>query len=261
VFVRDVISWIIFWSYPKTIHENARNTTKKMYFVRIYLYHKALTPFCFSRVFDDSRERAKMEKPATTDYPIEETVRRRWSPRAFSDRAVEPDKLRRLFEAARWAPSSFNEQPWSFIIATKENPDEYAQLLSCLIEKNQEWARLAPVLMVSIAKLNFEKTGKPNRHAFHDVGMAMASLLVQATALGLFVHQMAGFSVEKVRESFAVPAGFEPVAAVAVGYPADPEVLPESFREREVGPRSRKPINEFVFEGKWGEMSPVVSAR
>jgi nitroreductase len=128
-----------------------------------------------------------------------------------------------------------------------------------LVESNQQWARLAPVLMVSVAKLNFEKNGKPNRHAFHDVGMAMGSLLVQATALGLFVHQMAGFSVEQVRETFAVPAGFEPVAAIAVGYPADPEVLPEKFRERELGPRSRKRINEFVFERKWGESSPIVS--
>jgi nitroreductase len=200
-----------------------------------------------------------MEKPAPTDYPIEATLSRRWSPRAFSDRAVEPDKLRSLFEAARWAPSSFNEQPWSFIVTTKEKPEEYEQLLSCLIEKNQQWAKLAPVLMVSVAKLNFEKTGKPNRHAYHDVGMAMGSLLVEATALGLFVHQMAGFSVEKVRQTYGVPAGFEPVAAVAVGYPADPEVLPEGFRAQEVGPRLRKPITEFVFEAKWGEKSPLVS--
>jgi nitroreductase len=128
-----------------------------------------------------------------------------------------------------------------------------------LIESNQQWARLAPVLMVSVAKLNFDKTGKANRHAFHDVGMALGALLVEATALGLFVHQMAGFSVDKVRETFAVPAGFEPVAAIAIGYPADPDVLPEALREREVAPRTRKPINEFVFEGKWGESSPIVS--
>jgi nitroreductase len=194
-----------------------------------------------------------MEKPATTDYPIEETIRRRWSPRAFSERAVEPEKLRRLFEAARWAPSSFNEQPWSFIVTTKEQPESYQQLLSCLIEWNQEWAKLAPVLLLSIAKSNFENKGQPNRHAFHDVGMAVGFLLVEATALGLFVHQMAGFSVEKARTAFAVPPGFEPVAAIAIGYPAGPEVLPESFQDREVGPRSRKPISEFVFGGKWGE--------
>ena len=194
-----------------------------------------------------------MEKPAPTDYSIEELIRRRWSPRAFADRMVEREKLASLFEAARWAPSSFNEQPWSFIVATKDKPDEYARLLSCLMEKNQQWAQLAPVLMVSVAKLNFGKTGKPNRHAFHDVGLAMGTMLVQATALGLFVHQMAGFSPDKVREAFAVPEGFEPVAAIAVGYAADPEVLPESFREQEVGPRQRRPISKFVFEGRWGE--------
>ena len=200
-----------------------------------------------------------MEKPAPTDHPIEEIIRRRWSPRAFSEQPVEPDKLRSLFEAARWAPSSFNEQPWVYIIATKDKPDEYAQMLSCLMEKNQQWARLAPVLMVSVAKLNFDKTGKPNRHALHDVGLATGAMLAQATALDLFVHQMAGFSVEKVRATYGLPGGFEPVAAIAFGYPAEPEALPESFREQEVAPRRRKPISDFVFEGKWGEVSPLVS--
>ena len=199
-----------------------------------------------------------MEKPAPADYPIEEILRQRWSPRAFSDRNVEAKKLLSLFEAARWAPSSFNEQPWSFIVATKDKPAEHAQLLNCLMEKNQQWAKLAPVLMVSVARLNFEKTGKPNRHAFHDVGLAMGNLLVQATALGLFVHQMAGFSVDKVRETYDVPPDFEPVAAIAVGYLTDPEVLPEAFREQELGPRSRKPIGSFVFEGKWGEVSSLL---
>lgn len=201
-----------------------------------------------------------MEKPAPNDHPIEEIIRRRWSPRAFSDRPVEREKLLSLFEAARWAPSSFNEQPWSFIVTTKDKPDEYARMLSCLVEKNQQWAQLAPVLMVSVAKLNFEKNGKPNRHAFHDVGLAMGTMLVQATALGLFVHQMAGFSVDKVREAFGVPEGFEPVAAVAIGYAADPEVLPEAFREQEVGPRRRKPISEFVFEGGWGKNARILRA-
>jgi nitroreductase len=199
-----------------------------------------------------------MEKPAATEYPIEEILRRRWSPRAFADRMVDREKLLSLFEAARWAASCFNEQPWQFIIATKQNAEEYAALLSCLIERNQEWARLAPVLMVSVAKMNFAKTGKPNRHAFHDVGLALGNMIVQATALGLFVHQMAGFSAEKVRELYAVPDGYEPVAAIAVGYPAEVDVLPESFRERELGPRSRKPIESFVFEAQWGRQSPLV---
>ena len=199
-----------------------------------------------------------MEKLAPIDHPIQDILKRRWSPRAFSDRIVEREKLQSLFEAARWAASSFNEQPWSFIVTTKEKPEQHAALVGCLTEKNQQWAQRAPVLMVSVAKLNFEKNGKPNRHAFHDVGMAVGNLIVQATALDLYVHQMAGFSVEKVRENYGVPEGFEPVAAIAVGYPDDPNVLPAAFREQEVGPRQRKPIDSFVFEAKWGETSPLV---
>src|SRR5260370_15292830 len=148
-----------------------------------------------------------MEKPAETQYPIEEILRRRWSPRAFSARPVEPEKLQSLFEAARWAASSFNEQPWNFIVATKQNPEEHEHLLSCLVEGNQRWARAAPVLMVSVATLNFDKTGKPNRHAVHDVGLAVQNLIIEATALGLFVHQMAGFSPQKVREIYGVAGG------------------------------------------------------
>jgi nitroreductase len=200
-----------------------------------------------------------MDKPAPVNHPIEDILKRRWSPRAFSDRMVEPEKLQSLFEAARWAASSFNEQPWSFIVATKDKSEDYAALLSCLTEKNQQWARLAPVLMVSVAKLKFEKNGKPNRHAFHDVGLAVANMIVQATAFGLYVHQMAGFSPERVREVYGVPEGFEPVAAIAVGYPDDPNVLPESFREQEIGPRRRKAIDSFVFEARWGKASPIVN--
>jgi len=200
-----------------------------------------------------------MEKPAETRYPIEEILRRRWSPRAFSDRLVEPEKLQSLFEAARWAASSFNEQPWNFIVATKQKPEEHARLLSCLVEGNQRWAREAPVLMVSVAKLNFDKTGKPNRHAFHDVGQAVESMIVQATSIGLFVHQMAGFAPEKVRELFGVPEGFEPVAAMAVGYGLALDELPEGSREFELGARSRKPVGSFVFEAHWGEASRLVS--
>jgi nitroreductase len=199
-----------------------------------------------------------MEKPAQTDYPIIELLKRRWSPRAFSDRMVEPEKLLSLFEAARWAPSSFNEQPWYFVLATREKPEEHAQLLSCLVEKNQEWARLAPVLMVSVAKLIFDRTGKPNRHAFHDLGMAVGNLLIQATALDLCVHQMAGFSMEKVAELYHIPREFEPVAVIAVGYGLDLEDLPEPVREFELGPRSRRPIPSFVFEGEWGQPASLV---
>jgi len=198
-----------------------------------------------------------MEKPAATDYPIEELLRRRWSPRAFSDQPVESEKLLTLFEAARWAPSSFNEQPWSFIVASKQNKEEHALLLSCLMERNQQWAQRAPILMASVAKLDFERTGKTNRHAAHDVGLAMGNILVQATALGLVVHQMAGFYPEKVRQIYDVPEGFEPLTVIAIGYPAGVDVLPETFRAQELGPRTRKPLNSFVFQGRWGEPSEL----
>ena len=199
-----------------------------------------------------------MEKPAPTQYPIAEILRRRWSPRAFANRFVEKEKLQSLLEAARWAPSSFNEQPWYFIVATKQKPEEHARLLSCLTEKNQQWSRQAPVLMVSVAKLNFDRTGKPNRHAFHDVGLAVGNMIVEATALELFVHQMAGFSPERVREIYGVPAGFEPVAGIAIGYGGEVDALPEPFRQQELRERSRKPIDSFVFESVWGATSELV---
>lgn len=200
-----------------------------------------------------------MEKPAPTDYPILDLLRQRWSPRAFSQQLVEPEKLMSLFEAARWAASSFNEQEWYFVLATKDKPDEHAALLGCLTEKNQQWAKLAPVLMVSVAKLNFDHTGKPNRHAFYDVGMAVGNLITQATALDLFAHQMAGFSKEKVAELYSIPEGFEPVAAIALGYGGELDRLPEQFRAQELAPRTRRPIQSFVFQGQWGQTASIVS--
>ncbi len=197
-----------------------------------------------------------MNKPAETNYPIHELLRQRWSPRAFSDRMVEPEKLRSLLEASRWAPSSFNEQPWNFIMATKEDRTEYDRLLSCLTETNILWAQKAPVLMVSVAKLHFTETGKPNRHAFHDVGLASENLAIQATSMDLFVHMMAGFYPDKVRELFKIPEGYEPVAAITLGYPGDPQTLPERLRERELTPRRRKLLQEFVFTGQWGKTPP-----
>ena len=192
-----------------------------------------------------------MEKPAETAHPIEELLRRRWSPRAFAERAVEPEKLARLFEAARWSASCFNEQPWSFIVATRDDEAEFARLLSCLIEGNQAWASHAPLLMVSIARLNFMQNGKPNRHAIHDVGLATAQMIVQAMAMGLFVHPMAGFYPDKVRELYGVPEGYEPVAAIAAGYAGDPVALSESLRQRELAPRVRKPQEDFVYRGRF----------
>jgi nitroreductase len=194
-----------------------------------------------------------MERLTNNEYPIHDLLRRRWSPRAFSERSVEPVLLARLFEAARWAPSSFNEQPWAFIVATKEQPDDFARVLGCLVAGNQTWARLAPVLMLSVAHSTFVRNGNPNRHAFHDVGTAMAQLTLQATAEGLFVHQMAGILADEAKRTFAIPDGWEAVAGVALGYLGDPATLPEELRKREAGPRERKKLNEFVFTGAWGQ--------
>jgi nitroreductase len=199
-----------------------------------------------------------MEKPADTMYPIEPLLTQRWSPRAFANRPVEPEKLLRLWEAARWSASCANQQPWYFLVATKEDDAEYARLLSCLRENNQQWASSAPVLMVSVAKLSFDANGQPNRYAFHDVGLAVANLIVQATALGLFVHQMAGFYPDKVRELYDVPDDFEPVAGIVLGYPGDPGILSEELQQRELAPRVRKPLETFIFQGAWGQIAPCV---
>ncbi len=200
-----------------------------------------------------------MEKLGETKYPVHELLRRRWSPVAFSDRRVDPETIGSLLEAARWAPSSFNEQPWSFIVATKDEPAEFERLLGCLVEGNITWAKQAPVLMLSVAELNFARNQKPNRHAFHDVGLAAANLVVQATSLGLAVHQMAGILPDKAREVYGIPEDYEVVAGIALGYPGDAAKLDEKLRRREQAPRSRKPLEEFVFTDRWGKKSPLVT--
>ena len=202
-----------------------------------------------------------MQKLADTTYPIESLLKQRWSPRAFAERPVEIEKLLSLWEAARWSASCANQQPWYFIVATREDAVEYARLLSCLRETNQQWAAHAPVLMVSVAKLAFDMNGQPNRYAFHDVGLAVANLIVQATALGLCVHQMAGFYPDKVRELYGVPDGFEPVADIVLGYPGDPAILPADLQQRELALRVRKPLETFIFQGTWGATSPLVKPR
>ena len=199
-----------------------------------------------------------MEKPAGAAHPIHDVIARRWSPRAFDERPVEQETLKSLFEAARWAPSSNNEQPWRFIVASKETSTDYDRLFACLVEGNRKWAFRAPVLILSVASLLFEDDGKPNRHALHDTGMAAENFVLQATALGLQAHQMAGFDTQKARETCLIPIGFDPVAMIALGYPGDPAVLPDYLREREIKPRERQPIGDFVFSIKWGQTSPLV---
>ncbi|MBH0200726.1 MAG: nitroreductase family protein [Nitrospira sp.] len=197
-----------------------------------------------------------MDQPAHTHFPIHELLARRWSPRAFDERRVDADALRTLLEAARWAPSSNNEQPWRFIVATKDHEAEWNRLFECLAEGNKTWAFRAPVLMLSVAGMYFEDDGKSNRHAFHDTGLATENLVLQAAASGLVAHQMAGFDIEKARVDLRIPAGYEPVAMIAIGYQGNSDILPERLRERELRPRTRRPIGEWTFAGQWGVSIP-----
>jgi nitroreductase len=160
-----------------------------------------------------------------------------------------------LFEAARWAASSFNEQPWRYIVATKADTREFDRVLSCLVEGNQIWAKNAPVLALGCTSLKFALNGKPNTAALHDLGLASGSLTFEATARGIFVHQMIGILPDKVREVFGVPDDFQPLTGLAIGYLADPGVLPEKLRSRDVAARERRRLPDFVFAGSWGAPS------
>jgi nitroreductase len=200
-----------------------------------------------------------MHKPAPSDFPVHQLIIDRWSPRAFSEKHVPPDVLRSLFEAARWAPSSNNEQPWAYLVATRDDHENFARMLSVLIEFNANWAKGAPVLALAVAQLNFAKNNAPNRNAQYDTGAATALLSVEATARGLAVHQMAGFVPAKAREVFAIPAGWEAIAAIAIGHPGDPNSLSQPLKDRELAPRTRKPLSEFVMSGHWGHTASFVA--
>ncbi|MCG8362507.1 MAG: nitroreductase family protein [Pseudanabaenales cyanobacterium] len=200
-----------------------------------------------------------MSKEASPDYPIHELLAKRWSPYGFQNRPVAEADLRSLFEAARWSASSFNEQPWRFIIATQANALDFEKMLSCLAEPNQVWAKAAPVIALGIAKLDFTHNGKPNRVAIYDLGAAACSLTLEATARGLMVHQMAGVLPDKARQLYQVPDGFEVMTGLAIGYIADPNDLADNLKQRDLKPRQRQPLSEFVFGGKWGATSEVVS--
>jgi len=201
------------------------------------------------------------KKGASPDYPIREILTERWSPYAFENRPVSEADLRSLFEAARWAPSSYNEQPWRYIIATKDNPVQFQQLLSCLVDSNQVWAKAAPVLALGVVSLKFARNAKDNRAAVHDLGLAAGNLVVEATARGLFVHQMIGILPDKASEIYGIPEVFEAWTAMAIGYRGDPTTLPEGLKERDLAPRQRKPLHEFVFSGQWGKPSSLLLPR
>jgi len=179
---------------------------------------------------------------------ILEIIQERWSPYAFSSAPVEEFKLKAMFEAAGYAPSCNNEQPWEFVFATQDEKDVFDDFVGFLNDGNKIWAKNAYALVISMARTNFSYNGKPNRFAFHDTGMAVNNLLLQALSLDVYVHQMGGYSVEKVKEYFKLGEDTEPVAMMAVGYPGDGSTLTPELLKRDENRRPRKSIKEFVFK-------------
>ena len=193
------------------------------------------------------------EKPAPTEHTIDELLRRRWSPRLFEDRKVEREKILSLLEAARWAPSSNNDQPWYYLVFDGTDKEALQRAQSCLVPGNA-WATKAPMLLLSVTRNHWSNKNVPNRHAQHDTGAASAYLVLQAVKLGLAAHQMAGFDAEKARVEFQIPDDYTPMAMIAVGYPyrGDLNSLDEKTRNRELAERSRRPLSETACAGKWG---------
>lgn len=189
---------------------------------------------------------------SAVQHPVLDVIRSRWSPAIYSPRTVEPEKLLTMLEAARWAPSSYNEQPWSFLVARKEEPEEFARMLSCLVPGNVAWAQHVPVLMISVAKLHFNHSGAVNRHSFHDTGIATGFLMLQAASLGILAHGMAGFDAAKARELYGIPESHEAVAGIGLGYPGDEQAAPEELRKRNQR-KPRRTLDQFVFAGRWGQ--------
>jgi nitroreductase len=192
-----------------------------------------------------------MSKEINTDLPIIDLIKKRWSPRAFDSRSVEIEKLNRIFEAARWAPSCFNEQPWRFIIGRKEKGYEHEKILNCLEQANQVWAKDAPVLVIVCSKKTFTHNNKQNNWAVYDTGQSVAFMILQAMQEGIYSHQMAGIHKDKIINDFNIPEDYEPVSAIAFGYLGDKNNLPEDLKELEDREQVRHPLSKLVYIGDW----------
>lgn len=186
---------------------------------------------------------------APTTYPVHDLIRSRWSPRSYSAQPIAQDTLNQVFEAASWAFSAMNAQPWHYIYAYKADTAAFQKILNTLMPGNQPWAKNAPVLIIALAKTEFDN-GQPNGAALHDLGAANATLFLEATALGLHGHVMGGFDREKLRQDFSLPDKLAPVAVLALGYRGEAEQLEEPFLSREKATRNRKPLAEFVFQNE-----------
>lgn len=192
-----------------------------------------------------------IDKTAATDLPIHPDIAARWSPRAFDGTTVTRDEARLLFEAARWAPSAFNAQPWQFLVATREDGELFEQMLGGLNEANRRWAHRAGLVGFTLARLEDEQ-GRKLTWGRHDIGLAMGLMTVQATSMGLVMHQMAGIVPEHVREAFVLPEHVEPVTGFVVGRLGNIDDLPDDLAARERTERTRLPQEAFVFRGRWG---------
>jgi nitroreductase len=190
-------------------------------------------------------------KHGPVDSGVEEIILKRWSPRAFADKAVSSADLTKIFTAASWAASSSGEEPWRFLVGRRGDAT-YAKIFDALVEFNQAWAKSAPVLVLSAGKKTFSGNGQPNGYALHDTGAASATMSLEAIALGIHTHGMGGFDKDKARANFGIPEDFEIGAVWALGYLGDPETLSEKLKERELAPRTRKPLRDFVFAA-WDE--------
>ncbi|GIK29926.1 MAG: nitroreductase family protein [Chloroflexi bacterium] len=194
-----------------------------------------------------------MHRKAQTAVPIHPLLAERWSSRAFSDDPVAPELVLSLLEAARWSASCFNGQPWRFIVATRDDPEQHARLAACFTTSNQRWVPRAWVVMIALAVDTFEVDGSANRLAQYDVGLAVQNMVVQASAHGLNVRQAAGIDIARIRAEYAVPEGVTVMCGVMIGYPGDPDTLVDPLPQRERQPRTRKPLSELCFSGRFGQ--------
>ncbi len=195
-----------------------------------------------------------MEKPAITKFEIHPLLKQRWSPRSFTDQSVTKESIQNIFEAARWAPSSSNDQPWRFIVGFKGDKT-WDMIMETLVDFNQKWAKLAPVLVLSIGKKISDKNGKPSRTFMYDVGQSVAHITFQAMYEGLFVHQMGGFSAQKAAELFKIPEDYQAITAFTIGHKGEPELLEENFADMEKSERIRRPAEDSVFSESFGNKS------
>jgi len=207
-----------------------------------------------SETTNTAPEELEKLKHAPSIEGIPELILRRWSPRSYVDREIPSGDLEKLFVAASWAASSYNEQPWRFFLGRKGD-ETYKKIFDSLVEFNQGWAKTAPVLILSVGSKKFAHNGSPNAYALHDTGAATAYLALEATALGFHAHSMGGFDKDLARASFGIPSDYEIGAVTAIGYLGDPAALPGDLQKTEVAPRSRKPVAEFVFSN-WEKPAP-----